>query len=524
MGASTVTEARGTERVLVTSLMFIALVVAVVGSLGAPLITSVAVLYRVSLSSAQWTLTSTLLAGAIATPVLGRLGSGQRRREVILWALGIIVTGSVATVLPLPFGWLLAGRALQGTALGLTALMMGVARDQMTDGRSGHVIAMLSVASTVGIGIGYPLAGLLTDAGGVRAAYGLGLAITVAALLAAWRAIPASPPGRSADLDVPGAVLLGGGLLALLIPVSESSLWSSGSPGRLLAVLLLALAAVLLAAWVWWENRAAAPLTDLSLLRHPAVAGANLAMFTGGIGMYLLLTLVTRYVQTPSGTGYGFGFSVFTAGLVLVPFSALGFVGGRAAPALRRRLPLTAILAAGAAVVLAALLMFALARSRPWEPFVTMGALGLGVGTFSAAMPGMILAVTPASETASAMSFNQVVRSVGFSAGSAASGFILSAYTPHGQAFPASGGYSAAAWAGVAAMAVTIIVITGLAWAQQAGRPAWSRRDPVKRDTRAKIGRGRGRAPGYAPGTSRRNIPPGQGRPWPRTWRGRGAR
>ena len=490
MGASTVAEARGTERVLVTSLMFIALVVAVVGSLGAPLITSVAVLYRVTLSSAQWTLTSTLLAGAIATPVLGRLGSGRRRREVILWALGIIVTGSVATVLPLPFGWLLAGRALQGTALGLTALMMGVARDQMADGRSGRVIAMLSVASTVGIGLGYPLAGLLTDAGGVRAAYGLGLAITVAALLAAWRAIPPSPPGRSADLDVPGAVLLGGGLLALLIPVSESSLWSSGSPGlpgvpgRLLAVLLLALAAVLLAAWVWRENRAAAPLTDLSLLRHPAVAGANLAMFTGGIGMYLLLTLVTRYVQTPSGTGYGFGFSVFTAGLVLVPFSALGFVGGRAVPALRRRLPLTAILAAGAGVVLAALLMFALARSRPWEPFVTMGALGLGVGTFSAAMPGVILAVTPASETSSAMSFNQVVRTVGFSAGSAASGFILAAYTPHGQAFPASGGYSAAAWAGVVAMAVTITVITGLAWAQRAGTAGGVPAGPVKRGTR----------------------------------------
>ena len=472
MGASTVAEARGTGRVLVTSLMVIALVVAVVGSLGAPLITSVAVLYRVSLSSAQWTLTSTLLAGAIATPVLGRLGSGRRRREVILWALGIIVTGSVATVLPLPFGWLLAGRALQGTALGLTALMMGVARDQMTDGRSVRVIAMLSVASTVGIGLGYPLAGLLTDAGGVRAAYGLGLAITVAALLAAWRAIPPSPPGRSADLDVPGAVLLGGGLLALLIPVSESSLWSSGSPGvpgRLFAVLLLALAGVLLTAWVWWENRAAAPLTDLSLLRHPAVAGANLAMLTGGVGMYLLLTLVTRYVQTPSGTGYGFGFSVFTAGLVLVPFSALGFVGGRAAPALRRRAAADRHPGRGRGRGPRGPADVRAGPVQPWEPFVTMGALGLGVGTFSAAMPGMILAVTPASETSSAMSFNQVVRSVGFSAGSAASGFILSAYTPHGQAFPASGGYSAAAWAGVAVMAVTIIVITGLAWAQRAG-------------------------------------------------------
>jgi hypothetical protein len=54
------------------SLMFIALVVAVVGSLGAPLITSVAATYGVGLAAAQWTLTITLLSGAIATPVLGR--------------------------------------------------------------------------------------------------------------------------------------------------------------------------------------------------------------------------------------------------------------------------------------------------------------------------------------------------------------------------------------------------------------------------------------------------------------------
>jgi len=469
VGPSTVAEAQGTRRFLVTSLMFIALVVAVVGSLGAPLITSVAASYRVPLSSAQWTLTITLLAGAIATPVLGRLGSGRRRRAVIRWALAVIVAGSAATVLPLPFGWLLAGRAAQGVALGLPALMMGVARDQLPGAKSGSVIATLSVASTVGVGLGYPLAGLLTDAGGVHAAYGLGLFITVLALLAAWRAIPPSPPGRPGDLDVPGAVLLGGGLLALLILVSQSGLWTSAP---FAAGLLLAVAAALLAGWAWWENRAAAPLTDLRLLRHPAVAGANLAMFAGGIGMYLLLTLVTRYVQTPAGTGYGFGFSVFVAGLVLVPFSALGFAGGRLAPALRARVPLTVILAAGAAVVLAALVMFALARTRAWESFVVMGALGFGVGTFSAAMPGVILAVTPPGETSSAMSFNQVVRSVGFSVGSALSGFILATYTPRGRAFPAAAGYSAAAWAGVAAMTVTLAVIAGLAAALRRENPA----------------------------------------------------
>src|SRR5437899_2606708 len=86
---------RPEPRVLVPSLVFIALVVAAVGSLGAPLITSVATTFDVSLASAQWTLTITLLTGAIATPVLGRLGAGPHRRGTILATLGVVVAGSV---------------------------------------------------------------------------------------------------------------------------------------------------------------------------------------------------------------------------------------------------------------------------------------------------------------------------------------------------------------------------------------------------------------------------------------------
>ncbi|WP_392838912.1 hypothetical protein [Streptomyces sp. LN500] len=66
--------ARSEARLLVPALMFIALVVAAVASLGTPLITSVATSFHVSLGSAQWTLTVALLSGAVATPVLG--GSG----------------------------------------------------------------------------------------------------------------------------------------------------------------------------------------------------------------------------------------------------------------------------------------------------------------------------------------------------------------------------------------------------------------------------------------------------------------
>ena len=92
-----------------------------------------------------------------------------------------------------------------------------------------------------------------------------------------------------------------------------------------------------------------------------------------------------------------------------------------------------------------------------------MGVLGLGVGSFSAAMPGVILAVTPKSETSSAMSFNYVVRSVGYSLGSAIGGLVLAAGTGTGRLFPNEGAYTTAALIGIAAMAITTMTSLALA-------------------------------------------------------------
>lgn len=444
-------------RLLVPTLLFIALVVAVVGSLGAPLITSVATDFGVSLSSAQWTLTITLLVGAIAAPVLGRLGVGPRRRAAVIITLAIVVAGSALTVAPLGFAWLLAGRAAQGAGLGLTALMMGAARDHLGREQATATIALISVASTIGVGVGYPLAGLLTEVAGLRAAYALGVLVTVVALAAAVLALPASPPGRSAAADVPGAILLAAGLLALLIAVSEPGLWHRHA---VLAVALLAVAAALLTGWAAYERRTTAPLVDVTLLRHPAVVGANASMLVGGMGMYLLLTIITRYVQTPSAAGYGFGASTFVAGLALVPFSVMGFAAGKLTPRLNGRIGPNAILAVSAVVVLFAFILFAVARASLADALVAMGILGFGVGSFSAAMPAVILAVTPPSETSSAMGVNQVVRSVGFAIGSAVGGFILAVGTGAGQAFPANAAYTTAAMAGVVIMALTAVAAT----------------------------------------------------------------
>ncbi|MEU9469013.1 MFS transporter [Streptomyces avermitilis] len=468
-------------RLLVPSLMFIALVVAAVASLGAPLITSVATTFHVTLDSAQWTLTIALLSGAVATPVLGRLGAGPHRRATILVTLAVVVVGSALTVLPLPFAWLLVGRAAQGVGLGLTALMMGVARDHLSEDRSAPTIALVSVVSIIGVGVGYPLAGLLAEFGGVRAAYGLGLLVTTIAFLAAWRSVPTAPEGRSAHVDITGALLLAGGLFLVLFLAGERSLWSHHLA---MAVVLAIVAVLLLCAWTVSGLRGKTPLVDLRALRHPAVAGANVAMFVGAIGMYILLTLITRYAQTPHSAGYGFGLTTFVAGLVLIPFSVLGFVAGKLTPRMLERIDAPWLLGGSAVVIGGGFVLFAAARSHLAELFLAMSVLGFGVGSFSAAMPGVILAATPKSETSSAMSFNYVVRSVGYSLGSAIGGLVLDAGTDIGHVFPNDSAYTTAALVGIAAMAIT--TMASLVLSRQRSSKAETNVPPAREPSRSR--------------------------------------
>jgi MFS family permease len=428
------------ERALVPTLVFVGLVVAAVGSLGAPLIPTVARDTGVSGAAAQWTLTGTLLVGAVATPVLGRLGDGPHRRRVVLTALAIVLAGSALTVLPLGFGGLLVGRCLQGVGLGLTSLVIAIARDAFTGARAGSVIGLLAVTSIAGIGIGYPIAGALTLYIGLTSAYAAGLVVVAAAFVLAFVVIPHSGQSGRGRLDILGTVLLGASLTVVLLVI-----------GGLGPAWWLPIAVAVGAAWVWYELRAPRPLVQLRLVRIPAVLVADATVLLGGVGMYLLMTLTTRYVQS------GLGDSVLVAGLVLVPFSLFSFVASRVVPRLRAAPGV--VLAAACLVVLLASLAFALARAQLWESFAVMAVAGFGVGGMFAAAPAFIVRAVPPGETGSAVGFNQVLRTIGFSAGSALAGLVLAAATAPGAVNPAERGYTTAALIGAGFLALTAIVL-----------------------------------------------------------------
>jgi len=451
---------RGDEvgRPFVAVLVGITLVVSIISSLGAPLLPDVAKDLRVSLPDAQWSLTAALIAGAIAAPVLGRLGDGRHRRQSILGALLVVTAGGVIAGLADSLSVLVLGRVMQGIGLGLAPIAMAAARDHLGGEHARRTIALLSVSGATGLGAGYPISGLIAQQLDLHAAFFFGAILSGVALIAAYLEIPSNRHGPAVSLDITGAAVGSIAIVALMIGIGEGHEWGWTSPATLGCFVV---AVVIFALWTRRQLRVREPLVDLSQLRHRAVLGADLSASLLGIALYMFFTVITEFVQTPSAEGFGFGASTTVAGLCLVPFSAASLLGSRLMTATLRRSGFRAALGIGGLAIAAAGVFFALVHGALWQACVMMALLGIGFGFTFAAIPGLITRAVPPREVGSAMGFYQVVRSIGFSAGSALVASILASHAVAGSAFPAVGGYTTSLWIGAGiALFATLVAVT----------------------------------------------------------------
>jgi MFS family permease len=429
------------RRLLVPTLVLSGSLMSVVSSLGANLVSTLSRADGVSLSTGEWILTITLLTGALATPVMGRLADGPRQRTVILVALSAVVVGCVLSAVSIGFTLLIIGRALQGVGLGLLPVAMAIARRNLSPESAQRTIATLSVSTAIGVGLGYPVAGLIAQVLNFRAAYWFG-AITVAgALVLAAVVLPPHDAAPSRRFDVVGASMLSLVIIGISVVLSEGGGWGWTS-ARSLGVTVASV--VLLAVWIPYELRCVEPLVSLRQVRNRSVLTADASGFLIAIAFYLLLPIIVVFVQIPPSAGFGFGASLVVSGLVLVPLSAGSFVSNRLLVVYERRFGARTMIPLGSVVFALAALFFAFQHSALWEAFVTSAICGLAVGFTTGTMPVFIVRAVGPSETGSATGFYQVVRSIGQAVGSALSAAVLVSHTGPGQALPDVDGFKVA--------------------------------------------------------------------------------
>lgn len=424
------------RRVLV-ALVVATLTASIVAALGVLLLPDVAVAFDVSVGSAQWMLTCNLLVGAVSVPTLGRLADGSRPKRVLLVTLGLVLIGCLLSAAAPSFLLFLLGRALQGCSYALVPVCVVLVRRMDEPGASSQGLARgvsaIAVTASTGVGLGYPLTGLLATWFDFRSAFWVGAVFVFAAMALVIVRVPRDGVAgrRPMRFDYAGALSLGLGLASLLVAVSEGHRWGWAS----LETLALAVFGVLtLAAWVIIERRVATPLVNFETLRFGEVILANATALGLGAAMWIGLSVVNVIAQAPESTSYGLALSPLIAGFVMLPLALGSQASSRVARLVSRKVSLVLLMPAGVACVVLCNAQLLVAHSQAWQLALSIFLFGLGIGVSFAAMPALISSRVPTRETGSALGLNQVLRLCGSAVGSSIAAWILGTTAgPSGQ-------------------------------------------------------------------------------------------
>ncbi|MBE2997776.1 MFS transporter [Nocardiopsis sp. HNM0947] len=406
-----------------------------------------------------WVVTATLLAGGVATPVMGRLGDMYGKRRMVLLSLGMLVAGSVLGALSETVGPMIVARVLQGLSAGVIPLGISVMRDTVPADRLASATATMSASLGVGGALGLPAAALLAENADWHLLFWVSAGLGVLATgLILW-VVPESEVRSGGRFDLVGAIGLSVALLCLLLGISQGAAWGWSSG---LTLGSFAVSAVVLVVWGFWEVRVERPLVDLRTTVRRQVLLTNIASVAFGFAMFAMSLVLPQLLQLPTETGYGLGHGMFVVGLVMAPSGLVMMAMAPVSARISRAYGPRTTLMAGAVVVACGYGLTAVLMSSVWHLVLASSVIGAGIGLAYGAMPALIMDAVPASETGSANSLNTLMRSIGTSVSSAVAGVVLAQMTVSlgGEPVPSQEGFRLVL--GVAAGAAVVALLIAL--------------------------------------------------------------
>lgn len=313
-------------------------------------------LERFDTDQAAWLSVSAMLAGAIWSPLLAKSSDLFGKRRVLVGTLLLSGAGALVCLTATNLWIFLAGRFLQGAAFAAVFLTVALVLQICTPTVAMAVVGLVTSGSSI-VGIVEPfLMAPAIEAFGYRSVFVVSALLAVTAALCVRCLIPESPIRGSGRVDVGGALLLGGGLGAVLayISLGRDVGWSSAG-----MLALLAAGAAALTGWAVRTMRREDPIIDIRALSRPVLL-TLLALVLAAGAFRSMLQLISLVAQVPPelGLGYGLGDAESIAVLFAAPNVGIaaggicaGWLAGRHGPAA----PLLGGIAVGAAATLAML-------------------------------------------------------------------------------------------------------------------------------------------------------------------------
>jgi len=369
-----------------------------------------AALQFTSQSDLQWIVTGYALTFGGFLLLGGKLADRLGRRRVFVAGAALFAIASLLGGIAESQTLLIASRALQGLG---GALMSPAALSLLTvvfaEGKErDRALGIWAAITAGGAALGLILGGVLTEYLSWRWVFFVNVPIAVLAIVGALRFVPESKDRTARGFDVPGAVLVTGGLMALvygLVQVNEQGLSTSWKTAYFV------IAVALLAAFAVVQRRSSAPLVPYRLFKSRSVLGADIGALLIGAGIFGIFFFLTLWMQVLNG------YSPIKAGFAFLPMTLLIGVGAGISAQLLGRVGPRPLLLVGPALSALGLLLLAL-RIEPDSSYLTvvlpsLALVAIGMGLAFVALTSAAVAGVPQDDSGIASALLNAGQQVG---------------------------------------------------------------------------------------------------------------
>ena len=335
----------------------------------------------------QWVVDSFNLVFAALLLTFGSLSDRFGRKGMLLAGLAVFGTASLAGGFTADPAQLIAARSVMGlgAAMAFPATLSLISNVFTERTERARAIGLWGAAAGVAIAMGPIVGGWLLEHFSWASIFIAMAPVAAAAVVVVALVVPTSKDPDAAAPDIPGLVLSSAAMALLVFTIIEAPDYGWTSARGLAG---FAVAAVLLAAFVWWEQRTSHPMLDVRLFRNmrfSAASGAVTVAFFTLFGFIFLITLYFQFVR---------GYPPLSTGVRLLPVALSVGVGSVAGTQLAVRFGTKLIVTVG---------LVAMAGFYVWAAATASATLGYGIIAIQMVLYGLGMGLTSAPATESIM-------------------------------------------------------------------------------------------------------------------------
>jgi MFS family permease len=390
--------------------------------------------FHISYGMSSWILTTYLIAGAIMTPITGKLSDIYGRKKVLLiimavYVLGVSLGGFVTNIYEM-----LLVRIIQGIGMSMFPIAFGIIRELFPRNKiaigQGVITSMFATGAVIGLVSG----GHLIQNFGWQATFYSIIPISIALLVIIARFIHVKEPHLHTDgkideaennsrnkIDIQGAITLTVSISAFLMALTMVENGDDSNSFTMLGLVAIGIVYLILFAII--EKRSASPLISMKILGNKTILPANIMIMIVGMSMFMVFQTIPVLVRSPSPLG--FGEDPLMTSNVQLPFAIVLLIFGPTSGFIVSKLGSTKPIILGTIISAIGFVSLYTNHSSEFLVSINLAILSTGLSLTNVGAMNVIMLTTPRKDIGVSLGMSTLIRIVGASVGPAMAGMYM---------------------------------------------------------------------------------------------------